>query len=193
MHYFHEFFREQAQREIIICHVPPGAVLPKGHYAFIESYCSNPGCDCKEVLIEIIAAPDNQRARLDFALSAVPLAVLKYAWKEPFSEQNPALESAAAEPRWPEAALKLFQDAVQTHPDYVMRFDEHYSLMKKRGETTWRLSKAIEHAFFSWAQSEPKIGRNALCPCGSGKKFKKCCLNISDCLKLPNKESEALL
>ncbi len=25
--------------------------------------------------------------------------------------------------------------------------------------------------------SQPKIGRNAPCPCGSGKKFKKCCLN----------------
>jgi uncharacterized protein YchJ len=22
----------------------------------------------------------------------------------------------------------------------------------------------------------PKIGRNDLCPCGSGKKFKKCCM-----------------
>jgi len=22
---------------------------------------------------------------------------------------------------------------------------------------------------------EPKVGRNELCPCGSGKKFKKCC------------------
>ena len=22
-----------------------------------------------------------------------------------------------------------------------------------------------------------KIGRNTLCPCGSGKKFKKCCIN----------------
>ena len=23
----------------------------------------------------------------------------------------------------------------------------------------------------------PRVGRNNLCPCGSGKKFKKCCLN----------------
>ena len=23
----------------------------------------------------------------------------------------------------------------------------------------------------------PKVGRNELCPCGSGRKFKKCCLN----------------
>lgn len=26
-------------------------------------------------------------------------------------------------------------------------------------------------------RSEPKVGRNAPCPCGSGKKYKKCCLN----------------
>ena len=24
-----------------------------------------------------------------------------------------------------------------------------------------------------------KVGRNEVCPCGSGKKFKKCCLDIS--------------
>lgn len=26
------------------------------------------------------------------------------------------------------------------------------------------------------SQKEPKIGRNDQCPCGSGKKFKHCCL-----------------
>jgi SWIM/SEC-C metal-binding protein len=26
-------------------------------------------------------------------------------------------------------------------------------------------------------QAESKIGRNEPCPCGSGKKFKKCCMN----------------
>ncbi|MAU06352.1 MAG: hypothetical protein CL919_00500 [Deltaproteobacteria bacterium] len=25
-------------------------------------------------------------------------------------------------------------------------------------------------------RTEPKIGRNDLCPCGSGKKHKKCCM-----------------
>ena len=27
------------------------------------------------------------------------------------------------------------------------------------------------------ARKPPRVGRNDLCPCGSGKKFKKCCLN----------------
>jgi hypothetical protein len=26
----------------------------------------------------------------------------------------------------------------------------------------------------------PKIGRNELGPCGSGKKYKKCCMDVSD-------------
>jgi uncharacterized protein YecA (UPF0149 family) len=27
-----------------------------------------------------------------------------------------------------------------------------------------------------WRRPIPKIGRNEACPCGSGRKFKKCCL-----------------
>jgi len=30
---------------------------------------------------------------------------------------------------------------------------------------------------FVKVRTEPKIGRNEPCPCGSGKKYKKCCIN----------------
>ena len=33
--------------------------------------------------------------------------------------------------------------------------------------------------FRTWEKSERKIGRNEKCPCGSGKKYKKCCLHKS--------------
>ena len=40
------------------------------------------------------------------------------------------------------------------------------------------LDRQDEFEFGSPVQdSEPTIGRNDLCPCGSGKKYKKCCLN----------------
>ena len=28
----------------------------------------------------------------------------------------------------------------------------------------------------TYMREQPKIGRNELCPCGSGKKYKKCCM-----------------
>jgi hypothetical protein len=33
----------------------------------------------------------------------------------------------------------------------------------------------VIHAGGTFVRAEPKVGRNDLCPCGSGKKFKKCC------------------
>jgi hypothetical protein len=31
-----------------------------------------------------------------------------------------------------------------------------------------------------YIREEPKVGRNNPCPCGSGKKYKKCCINIKE-------------
>jgi uncharacterized protein YecA (UPF0149 family) len=43
-----------------------------------------------------------------------------------------------------------------------------------------RLAKSPEDRPFyklvPYQRIRPKTGRNELCPCGSGKKFKKCCL-----------------
>ena len=33
----------------------------------------------------------------------------------------------------------------------------------------------VIHAGGTFVRAEPKVGRNDLCPCGSGKKYKKCC------------------
>lgn len=33
----------------------------------------------------------------------------------------------------------------------------------------------VFHTGGTYVRTEAKVGRNDLCPCGSGKKFKKCC------------------
>lgn len=56
--------------------------------------------------------------------------------------------------------------------------------LKKNRITPSKYSAAIDELnndFFTSSQNQParktKIGRNEPCPCGSGKKYKKCCLN----------------
>jgi uncharacterized protein YecA (UPF0149 family) len=39
------------------------------------------------------------------------------------------------------------------------------------------LTKAQREAILSDVRIEPKINRNEPCPCGSGKKYKHCCIN----------------
>ncbi len=48
------------------------------------------------------------------------------------------------------------------------------SLFKKvKGE--WRFIDGVIASDKPWHRDEPKVGRNDTCPCGSGKKYKKCC------------------
>jgi len=49
-------------------------------------------------------------------------------------------------------------------------------LNKELGRTVTKEMK-IEPTESQMARRPPKVGRNDICPCGSGKKFKKCCLN----------------
>lgn len=39
-----------------------------------------------------------------------------------------------------------------------------------------RLRKAFGIRFSPYVRETPKIGRNEPCPCGSGKKYKHCCI-----------------
>ncbi|BDR65612.1 hypothetical protein K144313037_24680 [Clostridium tetani] len=66
---------------------------------------------------------------------------------------------------------KLYFNMLDAKADYLYNLPQWDSIfsIKKRKEihTEWKNSKTIVN--------ENKIGRNDPCPCGSGKKYKKCC------------------
>jgi uncharacterized protein len=55
---------------------------------------------------------------------------------------------------------EIFEDALEAIPDWVQ------ALYRNR-----------EEKLLAYRRLEEKVGRNDPCPCGSGKKYKKCCLN----------------
>jgi uncharacterized protein YecA (UPF0149 family) len=53
-----------------------------------------------------------------------------------------------------------------------------YQMIKDYNEFKYsHLTKKEREADIQPVRTEPKIGRNELCPCGSGKKYKNCCIN----------------
>lgn len=48
------------------------------------------------------------------------------------------------------------------------------SLFRKQ-DGVWYYHDSIQPKGQTVVRSQPKVGRNDLCPCGSGKKYKKCC------------------
>ena len=55
---------------------------------------------------------------------------------------------------------EFFEEALDRTPDWIQAF---YGIREERSA--------------GYRRSDGKVGRNDPCPCGSGKKYKKCCLN----------------
>jgi len=56
------------------------------------------------------------------------------------------------------------KDTYLIHAPLPIQIPDHLSVPKK-----------LRYVIFDPVRTEPKVGRNSPCPCGSGKKVKKCC------------------
>ena len=58
-------------------------------------------------------------------------------------------------------------DLVAKAPDLIPHYIETLN--------AWRISQQVAGQFRTEARNFGKVGRNEPCPCGSGKKYKRCC------------------
>ena len=123
-------------------------VLDGRRYEASEMYCPIPTCDCAEVFIGF--DQPNRRG----APSAGHVVVTGSGAAELFPRRNGS-----------DRLQRLWNAFRQRHPNYLARFERRYPKIKTVGELS--LNRPILAA--------PKIGRNQACPCGSGKKYKRCC------------------
>lgn len=79
-----------------------------------------------------------------------------------FVMTHPLLEVGHRQSKYAKDFLDIFNNVIKDK-EYVERIVQHYFLFKGSVNKQDHKTKA------------EKIGRNEICPCGSGKKYKKCC------------------
>jgi len=176
---FSKYFSDIARRETreIIINRSSGTL--SGGYGLLEMYCTDPECDCRRVMFNIVSEKER---------SAV--AVIGYGWEdEDFYEkwygekdksiirdlQGPSLNSASRQTKYAPELLEVIRDEVLKDENYVDRLKEHYEIFKQKVAGEKVDMENDEDDELTLAKSNIKIGRNGPCPCGSGKKYKKCC------------------
>ena len=118
--------------------------------------CPIPGCDCREARIVFF---DEEEESGD----AVGSVLLDISGVGDFKVEKIAAECA------PEHLLKNLWTLFARRHDAGSFLRQREAQLKAIGETIWRpVAKPV--------RAVPMPGRNAPCPCGSGRKFKKCCL-----------------
>ena len=126
-------------------------------YWAIVHHCPNPSCTCTEIVVELQRIDPQHashvgRLEIDFAVTRVR------------PKASTAKAAALFAPLWAEHAAEL-----------VMRYGE----VRRAVRQLAALREAELHGAPAHDEdrgpARPRISRNAPCPCGSGKKYKRCC------------------
>lgn len=117
-------------------------------YEAAELYCPAPGCECGEVSIHF----ETLRPRGAPSPGRIVVQRSGATQVEPRKNGRVRLEQL-----W--AAFR------RRHPNHLARFARRYPAIKSIGAKIVATLPAVSF----------KLGRNDSCPCGSGKKYKKCC------------------
>ena len=121
-----------------------------------DQYCCNPKCPCQEAVLSFIRPPQGaERGPLRPTLS------ISYRYRD----GKVSRLDAEKNPRYSEQGL--FELLKRARADLDSLLAKRQSLLRRlcgRGLKTQTIQSPT-----------PKIGRNDPCPCGSGKKWKRCC------------------
>jgi hypothetical protein len=137
------------------------------HWAVDDQFCVQPDCTCSGTVLSFLKLVGR---------SGVPARQISDA---PSIRYNYRTHKTEPLPDWPAAGLSqsaLLGALKAANP----KFDEHLELrhlILQALYTRQELEQTRSRLRSLPAMRRPKIGRNDACPCGSGRKFKHCCLN----------------
>ena len=160
---FYDRFPKLAEKEtrsmVVIDEESVG--VPEGRYGFEESYCCDKKCDCRRVYINVTNLNGDRFASIGFGWEDLSFYE---EWAHGDQEsavimKGPSLELGQIQRRYANRFLELFESRILSDEAYDERLKRHYDMLK---------NYEIE--------VKEKQGRNEICLCGSGKKYKKCCI-----------------
>lgn len=109
-----------------------GGIVPAGTYGFLELYCDEDDCDCRRVIIIVVARTDMRT-----------MATLNYGWasrtfyRRWTNDPNPpndlkgvSLEPLGQQSPYAEVFLGLFKDMLSKDRAYRERIKRHYRMFK---------------------------------------------------------------
>jgi len=137
----------------------------KAAWAADEQYCVQPRCRCTEIVLSFLQLKD-ATGRRTTSLRDVP--ALRYDYRSHTSRDLAPGRSGTPATGRLLAALKTAYSSLDT------RLELHHRIMQSLYARRY-LAQVKEELETHFSVRREKIGRNDPCPCGSGKKFKKCC------------------
>ena len=176
MHFaaFQKYFPELADAETRFFQIVKASDLPADTYYLEEMYCEDPNCDCRRVLFFVFPESEPKMlAAIGFGWEGEKFYARQtagYAMQKPETRKGPFLDEKYPQSEYASAILDVVASDILSDKAYVKRLKKHYQMTRKAAAD----QRAGRDA--NPVSIKEKVGRNEPCPCGSGKKYKKCCM-----------------
>ena len=136
---FHKLFPDVARRDVRSERMrnddEPG-VMPDGEYFFVESYCTNPGCSCERVLIDVAERGLGVVASISYDFD--PFGAPSYPGRP-----NPCLDPSIRQSKYASKALAMFKNVIADQ-EYHESLKRHYQLVRSAaGSASSRLDSGM--------------------------------------------------
>jgi hypothetical protein len=127
-------FPEVAEQEsLIVSILDDGLSIPRGTYCFLESFCDDPKCDCRKVMINVydIKNPSQLLATIGFGWEKANYYV-KWMHGDPLGREmvGAYLDSAGRQTENASKFLEMWQKMILDE-EYLERIKKHYKMVKE--------------------------------------------------------------
>ncbi|MBN1492419.1 MAG: SEC-C domain-containing protein [Phycisphaerae bacterium] len=198
---FHDYFPEIAERETRTLILPrPTGGLPQGPYSLIEMFCDEAGCDCRRVFFYVVSSfREGPEAVVAYGWEDEAFYARWMKDDDPLvieTLKGPTLNLGSPQSDLAPAILDLVTKVALTDTAFIERVKRHYRMFRDKVDSEAGRSPdspvllqrkkigVITSGPFPRLRSVPeepslsseRVGRNDPCPCGSGRKYKKCCM-----------------
>ena len=133
---FSEHCSAVAEKETISLTIQDDDELPDGQYLLVESYCVDPGCDCRKVMINFFHRNRGKKWKC--------LATIGFGWETPDyyiswmhgDEElgnmiaGSYLEAGGQQSEYSDKLLALWEEFIVTQQKYLKRLQRHYKVFK---------------------------------------------------------------
>jgi hypothetical protein len=134
-----------------------------GQKLFVDDqYCIDPLCECDAVRLVFLKINEGTRIAYDLFTIRVP-----------FKNEIEIDDKLTRYTK--EDIKKIYDHWLKSDPEIMDIFETRYRKMKRVGQSLVERHPSKKTHKHTAGVEQKKIGRNDPCPCGSGKKYKKCC------------------
>lgn len=146
-----------------------------GSYELVDLYCQVPNCDCQKVSVIAISASGEILATLAYGWETIKY-YKKWGLDSDTAKQliHVMVDPMAMQSQYSNQFLGIFRMLLKNQPGFLERFQSRYALFKKSITQNYAKKNNVI-PFTKIAQP----GRNDICSCGSGKKYKYCCIHTN--------------